>query len=53
MKLDSSKVMWRVGLEMDHGRLLGRSIDDSLLAAASVLRQEYEDGPKNDGKEDD
>jgi len=44
MKLKSENVMWRVGLELDHGRLLGRSIDDSLVVAASVLRQEYEDG---------
>lgn len=44
MKLPADKIMWRVGLEMDHGRLLGRSIDDSLLAAAGILRQAYEDG---------
>ena len=44
MKLKSEKVMWRVGLELNHGKLLGRSIDESLLVAAAVLRQEYEDG---------
>lgn len=44
MKLQSEKVMWRVGLELKHGRLIGRSVDESLLAAASVLRLEYEDG---------
>ena len=43
MKLDESKIMWRVGLELDHGRLLGRSVDESLLVAGSILRQEYED----------
>jgi hypothetical protein len=44
MKLDSTKVMYRVGLELNHGKLIDRSIDDSLIAAASILRQEYEDG---------
>ena len=48
MKLDESKIMWRVGLELDHGRLLGRSVDESLLVAASILRQEYEDAGKKD-----
>jgi hypothetical protein len=44
MKLDPQKIQWRIGLELDHGRLLGRSVDESLLVAGSVLRQEYEDG---------
>jgi hypothetical protein len=53
MKLDSTKVMWRVGLELDHGRLIRRSIDESLLVAASVLRQEYEDGPTKISSEEE
>jgi hypothetical protein len=45
MRLDQGKIQWRVGLELNHGRLIGRSIDESLLVVGSVLRQEYEDGP--------
>ena len=44
MKLKSEDVMWRVGLELNHGKLLGRSYDESLIVAASILRQAYEDG---------
>jgi len=47
MKLDSTKVMWRVGLELNHGRLLGRSVDESLLVAAGELRKVYEDGAES------
>jgi hypothetical protein len=44
MKLKPEKIMWRVGLELNHGKIIGRSTEESLIAAGAILRQEYENG---------
>jgi len=41
MKLDDKIIQTRVGIELGYGNLIGRSIEDSLIAAAHILKQEY------------
>ena len=40
MKLDEQVVMGRIGLELQHGELTGRSVEDSLEAAKLVLQKQ-------------
>lgn len=48
MSLDPKRIMDRIHLELRHGELVDRSIEDSLLVARAVLRQEYEDARSKD-----
>lgn len=48
MSLDPKRIMDRIHLELKHGEAVDRSIDDSLLVARAVLRQEYEDARSKD-----
>jgi hypothetical protein len=43
MSMDPKRIMDRIHLELRHGEMVGRSMDDSLLVARAVLRREYED----------
>jgi hypothetical protein len=51
MSMEPKRIMDRVHLELQHGELIDRSMDDSLRAARAVLRQEYEDARKKDDQE--
>lgn len=48
MSLDANRIMDRIHLELRHGELVDRSIDESLVVARAVLRQEYEDARQKD-----
>jgi len=41
MKLPDKIIRTRIGIELGHGNLIGRSIEDSLIAAGHVLKQQY------------
>jgi hypothetical protein len=43
MSMEPKRIMDRIHLELRHGELVGRSMDDSLIVARAVLRKEYED----------
>ena len=41
MKLEDKLIRTRIGIELGYGSLIGRSIEDSLIAAGHILKQEY------------
>jgi len=41
MKLPDKIIRIRIGIELGYGNLIGRSIEDSLIAAGHVLKQQY------------
>ena len=48
MSMEPKRIMDRIHLELRHGELVSRSIDESLVVAQAVLRAEYEDARKKD-----
>ena len=50
MKLDDKIIQTRIGIELGYGNLIGRSIEDSLIAAGHVLKQQYFEGEDDDAE---